>query len=174
MQAVGSHVLGREKLEVSVRVLARVLHAIIQGERQACSQEPSVKMVEVAVRVLLRLAARTAKVALKVGKLRGLGAEEHGGIVWVSGRIRGEKLAELLGTSALPVLLPEEPLAKSLMWKAHREDHRQRTKRRSGQVTQGRLDRQGNEACQVSHRQVLPLQIPGQEASGTAHGTTPR
>ena len=124
MQAVGHHVLGREKLEVSVRVLARVLRAVIQGERQACSQEPSVKMVEVAVRVLLRLAARTARVALKDGKLRGLGAEERGGIVWVSGRIRGEKLAELLGTSALPVLLPEEPLAKSLMWKAHREDHR--------------------------------------------------
>ena len=45
-------------------------------------------------------------------------------IVWVSGRIRGDKLATLLGTEALPVLLPSEPLARSIMGKAHREDHR--------------------------------------------------
>ena len=32
IQAVGNHVLAREKLEVSVRVLARVLRAILQGE----------------------------------------------------------------------------------------------------------------------------------------------
>ena len=61
---------------------------------------------------------------MKDGKLRGLGAQERNGIVWVSGRIRGDKLATLLGTEALPVILPGEPLARSVMAKAHREDHR--------------------------------------------------
>ena len=33
-------------------------------------------------------------------------------------------LAVLLGTTALPVVLAGEPLARSVMRKAHREDHR--------------------------------------------------
>ena len=42
----------------------------------------------------------------------------------MSGRVRGDKLATLLGVEALPVILPNEQLARSVMGKAHREDHR--------------------------------------------------
>ena len=85
---------------------------------------PPVKMVEVAVKVLLQNASVSAVQALKAGKMRGLGGERQGNMVWVTGRIRGEQLATLLGSRALPVLLASEPLAISLMHKAHREDHR--------------------------------------------------
>ena len=118
------HVLLREKLEMAVRVLARVLQGVLSGRREACSRDPPVKLVEVAVRILVKNASRSAAVALREGKLRGLGAEMSGDIVWVTGRIRGEQLATLLGVTALPVLLPSEGLARSLMHKAHREDHR--------------------------------------------------
>ena len=37
-EQIGDHVLSREKLEVSVRVLARVLRAVVQGEREACRE----------------------------------------------------------------------------------------------------------------------------------------
>ena len=115
--------LCREKLEMLVRALARALQAVLSGRRDACTRSPSVKMVEIAVRVLLQEASHSAASALKEGKLRGLGAENRGGIVWVSGRIRGAQLAVLLGSSALPVLLPGEPLSRALIHKAHREDH---------------------------------------------------
>ena len=118
------HVLSREKLELSARVLARVLSAVVRGDRERCTTAPQVKMVEIAVRILLRSASVSARKALKAGQLRGLGGEERGGMVWVTGRVRGEQLAPLLGTSALPVLLASEPLAYSLLHKAHREDHR--------------------------------------------------
>ena len=61
---------------------------------------------------------------MKQGKLQGLGAVERGGIVWVRGRVRGEELARLLGMSELPVILAKEPLARSILSKAHRSDHR--------------------------------------------------
>ena len=97
---------------------------MISGRRESCQETPRVKLMELAVRIMLRLASKSAVQALKDGKLRGLGAQEKNGVVWVSGRIRGDKLATLLGTEALPVLLPSEPLARSVMGKAHREDHR--------------------------------------------------
>ena len=78
LRALGEQVLSREKLEVSVRVLARVLVAVITGRREACSRDPPVKMVECAVDVLVRMATRGSRQALKDGKLRGLGAEDRG------------------------------------------------------------------------------------------------
>ena len=96
----------------------------MRGDRERCTTAPPVKMVEIAVRLLLRSASASARSALKAGKLRGLGGEERGGMVWITGRVRGEQLAPLLGTTALPVLLASEPLAYSLLHKAHREDHR--------------------------------------------------
>ena len=119
-----SQVLEREKLELSTRTLARTLQAVVSGDRESCKKKPSVKMVELTVKLMLLVASESAITALSSGKLRGLGAQARGGIVWVSGRIRGDQLATLLGTAALPVLLPSEPLARSIMSKAHREDHR--------------------------------------------------
>ena len=124
IQKLCSQVLGREKLELTTRVLARVIQGILAGRRDACVREPSVKMVEAAVQILLRVASRSAVRALQAGKLRGLGAQTRGDMVWVTGRIRGEQLATLLGSAALPVLLPEEPLSYAIVHKAHREDHR--------------------------------------------------
>ena len=58
------------------------------------------------------------------GRLQGLGAIQRTGAVWVQGRIRGEELSRLLGVAELPVLLASEPLALSILRKAHRSDHR--------------------------------------------------
>ena len=124
LRNMGAKALQREKLELTVRALARALQAVVSGSRETCSRAPSVKMVEIAVRVLLMGAARSARSALGAGKLRGLGAEDRGGLIWVTGRVRGEQLATLLGTTALPIILPEEPLASAILRKAHREDHR--------------------------------------------------
>ena len=144
----------REKLEMLTRCLARVLRAVVSGDRQDCEKTPSVKFVEVAVRVLLRVASKSAIAAFKNGKLRGLGAEQRGGMIWVSGRIRGEQLAVLLGSEALPVLLPCEPLSKAILWKAHREDHRRgprdaaaRSRRSAWIVAATRLAKTTNSQC---------------------------
>ena len=58
------------------------------------------------------------------GKLQGLGAFARGGVVWVSGRVRKETLAELLGMTELPILLASTELLQSILQKAHRQDHR--------------------------------------------------
>ena len=118
------HALKREKLEMATKVVARCLQAVFSGRSESCQETPWVKLMELAVRIMLCLASESAVQALKDGKLRGLGAQVKNRVVWVSGRIRGDKLATLLGTEALPVLLPSEPLARSIMGKAHREDHR--------------------------------------------------
>ena len=123
IQSMVGMVLKREKLELAIRVLARVLQAVIQGDWAACSRPPQVSTVEMAVQIVLRVASRSAVTALQGGKLRGLGACERGGVVWVSGRIRGELLAMLLGSPELPVILASEPLAWIALHKAHREDH---------------------------------------------------
>ena len=41
IQGLCDHVLAKEKLELSVRVLARVLQGVLGGRREACSREPS-------------------------------------------------------------------------------------------------------------------------------------
>ena len=124
LAAMAKEALSREKLEVSVRVLARVLRAIVSGVRHECATAPSARFMEVAVQLLLRSASASAREALSKGKLTGLGAVSRGGIVWVQGRVRGEELARLLGTAELPVVMSSEALAKSVMSSAHRRDHR--------------------------------------------------
>ena len=121
-------VLRREKLELSVRVLARLIRAVVGGRREMIAQSPGVKALELAVQLLLRNSAKNAKKAMSAGKLRGLGAMQRQGIVWVSGRIRGDDMVNLVGTAHLPVVLPSDPLAYSVMSKSHREDHRRGAK----------------------------------------------
>ena len=124
LEAIAVQALTREKLEVTFRVLARVLHAILSGDRMSCRESLSVKSVQVAVRLVIHSASSSAVTVLKEGKLRGLGAHVKDGCVWVAGRVRGKQLAILLGTTALPMVLASEPLAWGAMQKAHREDHR--------------------------------------------------
>ena len=116
--------LSREKLELSSRSLARALAAVISNSRSSCSRAPGQRLVELAITLMIKVASKTAREALQQGKLQSLGATAKGGVVWVSGRIQGEKLATLLGTSELPILLGSEELSKSILRKAHRQDHR--------------------------------------------------
>ena len=113
-----------EKLELSVKALARVLSAVVQNDCGACLRAPSLRWQELAVFIMLRASSASARQALSAGKLQGLGGVIRGGVVWVSGRVRGETLAELLGTRELPILLATEPLSKSILHKSHRQDHR--------------------------------------------------
>ena len=117
-------VLTREKLEVSVRALARVLRAVVGGDRNLCSRPPTRRFVELSVQLLLRASSASSMEALREGRLSSLGAVSRGGVVWVQGRVRREELARLLGTSELPVIMASEALAKAIMSKAHRCDHR--------------------------------------------------
>ena len=121
---LAKHALQREKLELSVRVLARVLRAVIGGERQLCAQTPTPRWTEFAILVLVRCSSASARDALKQGRLQGLGVVVRSGVVWVQGRVHGEELSRLLGVSELPVLISSEPLARSVLRKAHRSDHR--------------------------------------------------
>ena len=118
LSKIAVQALKREKLELAVRVLARVVQGVASGRRESCERAPSAGMLELAVRMMIKMASRSAVEALQAGKLRGLGAQEKNGVVWVSGRIRGDKLAVLLGVEALPVLLPSERLAQSIMGRA--------------------------------------------------------
>ena len=65
-------------------------------------------MIELAVQVIIRGSSASARVALQQDKLQGLGAVCRRGAVWVQGRVCGEVLAKLLGTSELPVVMASE------------------------------------------------------------------
>ena len=124
MHSIATSSLSREKLEVSVKSLARVLRAIVSGRRASCETCPGKHFIELAIQILLRVSSVSSRKALESDKLQGLGAIERGGVVWVQGRVRKEVLAELLGTTELPILMGSEPLAKSILNKSHRVDHR--------------------------------------------------
>ena len=62
--------LCREKLELSVRVLARVLTAVILHDRGACSHPPKPGMIEIAVQTMIQASSRTAEQAMDKGKLQ--------------------------------------------------------------------------------------------------------
>ena len=66
--------LSREKLELAMRCLARVLCAVLGGDRKLCRVAPSRSLLELAVQVTVRASSATAREALKQGKLQGLGA----------------------------------------------------------------------------------------------------
>ena len=116
--------LSREKLELSSRSLTWVLAAVILTDWTLCSQAPSPRLVEVAVILMIKVSSKSAQEALKLGKLRSLGATARGGVVLISGRVQGEKLAKLLGTAELLILMGSEELSKLILRKAHRQDHR--------------------------------------------------
>ena len=88
--------LTREKLEVSVRAMARVLRAVVCGDRSQCTKSPSSRFLELSVQMMLRASSASAREALRQGRLQSLGAVSRGGVVWVQGRVRGEELARLL------------------------------------------------------------------------------
>ena len=121
---IAQETLSREKLELTVNALARVLGGVISGDREKCCLQPRRVFLEIATQVLIRASSASARAALHSGRLQGLGATARGGVVWVQGRVRGETLAHLLGTSELPVIMPTELPAKSISRKAHRSDHR--------------------------------------------------
>ena len=167
------HALQREKLEMAAKVVARVLLAVMTGRRESCQETPRVRLMQLAIQMMLRLASKSAIQALKDGKLRGLGAQEKDGVVWVSGRIRGDKLAALLGTEALPVILPSETTSN----KSHGEGApRGPPKGSAGCSCPLQEDGLGDgchSPCQVSHRLLLHLPTPRQAYGNAADGTTP-
>ena len=79
LREVTLQALTREKLELSVRALARVLQAVITGDRAACNRPPSVRLVEVAGS---SDAARCCQIGSTGSQGRegsaGLGAEDRG------------------------------------------------------------------------------------------------
>ena len=72
--AMARESLTREKLEVSVRALARVLRAVTSGDRNLCAKAPPNRFVELSVQLLLRASSASAREALGKGQLASLGA----------------------------------------------------------------------------------------------------
>ena len=107
-----------------MKVFARVLRAILCGDRNKCEIAAPRPLIKIATQLLIKASSASARKALEAGRLQGLGALERGGVAWVQGWVRGETLARLLGTSELPIVMSTEPLAKSIARKAHRSDHR--------------------------------------------------
>ena len=124
VQSLVDEALSREKLEVLTHSLARALSAVLKNDRAKCAAAPSPRMLELSVRLMVIASSSAVRTACKEGKLESLGALCRGGIVWISGCVRGERLAELLGTTELPVLTGTEQLSRSILGKAHRQDHR--------------------------------------------------
>ena len=104
--------------------LARRLRAQMLGHREAIRQDPTQREREAARRLQVAAASGTAREALKKGKLQSLGAELRNGVVYISGRVRKEQMAELVGREELAVVMPTEKLAKLVMGDAHNQDHR--------------------------------------------------
>jgi hypothetical protein len=72
--------LRREKWDVSLRILAKVVRGIISGRREAVgrTQEPSPKKILMAKKLQFLVAAPSAQTDMKKGDLRSLGAKVHG------------------------------------------------------------------------------------------------
>ena len=83
--------LTREKLEVSVRALARVLRAVVGGDRNLCSLSPSVRYVELSVQLLLRISSASSREALDKGRSvkSGCGISGRSGLGAGTGSSRG-------------------------------------------------------------------------------------
>ena len=110
-------------LSTAVGGMARILKAAWKEERAQIKEEPSQEERRVAKKILIWASSSTAVQALEKGDLSSLGAKLRGGIVWVSGRIRKEEMAKILGVEELPVVISSEPLAQMILQEAHREDH---------------------------------------------------
>ena len=104
--------------------LARRLKAQLQGSRQSVRQDPTPVERDIARRLQIAASSESARAALEVGKLHSLGALEKNGVVYVSGRVRKEQMAEIVGREELAVIMPREKLAGLVMKDAHKEDHR--------------------------------------------------
>ena len=117
LQGLVESILEREKLELTTRALARAMNAVLCNDRSKCHRPPSARMIELAVTLLIKKLSVTARLALRAGKFQGLGAVDQRGGIWVSGCVRGEQLAELLGTKALPILMATERLANRVCHK---------------------------------------------------------
>ena len=82
--------------------------------------------------------------------------------MWVSGRVRKEELASLLGTTALPIVMANDPLARSILHKAHREDHRRGPRDAAARSLKSSLDSRRNFAVpKTVIAACFPVSLPG-------------
>jgi hypothetical protein len=108
----------------AVRILVRIIRALIRGDRSSCRGAISAEEFA-AAKSLQYLASSPASVeALKAGNLRSLGAVRVEGTVWVKARCSPEDMAAVLGVHQLRILMPSTRLAYLVLVKAHEEDHR--------------------------------------------------
>ena len=140
--------------------LARRLRAQLQGSRQAVMQDPTPVERDIARRLQISACSESACSALEAGKLKSIGALQRNGVVYMSGRVRKEHMAEIVGREELAVIMPRERLARLVMEDAHREDHRRspqdvmaRARRHIWIPQGGRLARQVVQECVKCRRQ---------------------
>ena len=173
--------LSRWSLATCTRILARLLRALLTRERAAILASPSPRDVAAARQLLLLAASPSAFLALKSGRLLSLGAQEHRGLVVVTGRVGQAHLAKLLGTSSLPVVMPSELLAQRVTEEAHREDHRMSVRDISARVRRTTYIPGGNRlakavagrcmVCRLSKRiqsKQIMGDLPAEKLSGAA------
>ena len=104
-------------------VLARLLRAMFSQKREDVLINPSPRERLAAKALQIVAHSESARKAMAKGSLLSLGPTHLNGMVVITGRVRKEVLAEILGTRVLPVIMSCEPLAWTIMKDAHEEDH---------------------------------------------------
>ena len=101
-----------------------MMRALLTKDRAAILVTPSPRDMAAARQLLFLASSESAFLALRSGRLLSLGAQEHRGLVRITGRVGQAQLARLLGTDSITVIMPTELLALRVTEEAHREDHR--------------------------------------------------
>ena len=112
---------------VAQGALALVIRAACCKDRNQIHPSITEKEREAAKMICIWAHSDSAREAMEKGKLLSLGARKKGGLVVIDGRVRKEDLARLLGISEIPLIMPQEPLARMVLTDAHREDHNRDT-----------------------------------------------
>ena len=160
-------------LDKAVNVLARITKAHITHDKSKIADPLSPGAIDIAYKILFAASMGPTRSNYQKGKLASLKIFSLGSILYMEGRV-GRALEHLLGSSRLPVLMPETTLAKLIMWQAHNEDHRRssadtlaRSRERAWIVRGGGIARKVSSACPK-------CRLESEKTQTADHGEYPR
>ena len=112
-----------DRYDLVLGIFARLIHANLAGA-EALTRDPLADHYKKSHQLMLWLSmADTCKLE-EEGKLANLAVFWEDGICWTRGRPGIDGLEAMLGVSKLPVLSSNSPMARMLMIKSHKEDHK--------------------------------------------------
>ena len=163
-------------------MLARVLRALLTGQRAVFLVTPSPRDVDAARHLIFLASSQSAFSALRAGQLLSLEAHESRGLAQIAFRVGQAELVRLLGTNSLLVVMPSELLALRVTQEAHEEDHRLGVRDTTARVRRSVFIPGGNRlhktvanrcmVCRVTNR-TLNKQIMGDSPEEKLAGAAP-